>query len=313
MGPTGTGKTTTALAIAQKIPCEIISVDSALVYRGMDIGTAKPNFNDLANIPHHLINIIDPTQSYSAMQFRLDALRLIREIHTRGKLPLLVGGTMLYFKVLQYGLNNLPSANLEIRTKLNEEIIKLGLPALYKRLAKIDPKTAERLKSNDKQRIQRALEIIAITGKPMSALLTSKYKRIFPFTLLQLALEPMKREILYTNIAHRFDLMLQNWSLINEVYKLREQYNLNCNLPSMRCIGYRQVWEYLNGAYSYTEMRKRGIIATRQLAKRQLTWLRTIPQRIIIDSNTTTTNTIQIIQKQIDKILMITSICKNRI
>lgn len=301
MGPTATGKTAIALAISKIIPCEIISVDSALIYRNMNVGTSKPNSIELASVSHHLINILDPTESYSAMLFRLDALRLIQEIHTRGKLPLLVGGTMLYFKILKDGLSYLPPANLMIRAKLNLEIMQLGVPALHTRLAKIDPKTAERLQPNDKQRIQRALEVITLTGQPMSTLLTKKYTEILPFTLLQLTLEPREREILYTNISHRFDLMLQNRNLINEVDQLRKQYNLNINLPSMRCVGYRQVWEYLEGLYGYTEMRQRGITATKQLAKRQLTWLRSIPERIIIDCNAT--NIVQIILKKINKAL----------
>lgn len=285
MGPTASGKTAAALEIASRIPCEIISVDSALVYRGMDIGTAKPSRDELASVPHHLIDILDPTESYSAMQFRQDALRLAQDIRARGKLPLLVGGTMLYFKVLQDGLDELPPADPALRATLDEEAARIGVPGQHARLATLDPITAARLKPNDSQRIQRALEIIALTGQPMSSLLTQKSGAALPFTLLPLALEPSERSVLHERIARRFDLMLASDGLLNEVRTLRARGDLHLGLPSMRCVGYRQAWEYLDGLYGADELRERGIIATRQLAKRQITWLRSMPNRIVIDCN----------------------------
>lgn len=287
MGPTASGKTATALEIARHIPCEIISVDSALVYREMDIGTAKPNAIELTSVPHHLIDILDPTAAYSAMQFRQDALRLTQEIQARGKLPLLVGGTMLYFKVLREGLDDLPQADQTVRARLDLEAERDGVRAQHARLAIRDPVTASRLQPNDSQRIQRALEIIELTGQPMSALLAKKSGGNLPFTLLPLALEPSERCVLHERIARRFDLMLQDNGFLEEVGRLRARGDLNLSLPSMRCVGYRQAWEYLDGQYDYAAMRERGIIATRQLAKRQLTWLRSMPQRIVIDCNAT--------------------------
>ncbi|WP_338766757.1 tRNA (adenosine(37)-N6)-dimethylallyltransferase MiaA [Massilia sp. METH4] len=283
MGPTASGKTAAALAIAERIPSEIISVDSALVYRGMDIGTAKPTREERAAVPHHLIDIIDPLDAYSVAQFRTDTLRLVDEILARGKLPLLVGGTMLYFKGLADGLDDLPGADPAIRAELEDEAARLGWPALHARLATLDPETAARLKPNDAQRIQRALEIIRLSGKPMSALLAQREPEPLPFDLMPLALEPSDRAVLHERIARRFDLMLENDALIDEVEVLRRRGDLHPGLASMRCVGYRQVWEYLDGHIGYKDMRESGIIATRQLAKRQLTWLRAMPERIVID------------------------------
>jgi len=283
MGPTASGKTAAALAIAEKIPAEIISVDSALVYREMDIGTAKPSTEELAQVPHHLIDILDPLDSYSVMQFRQDAIRLAAEISARGKLPLLVGGTMLYFKGLKDGLDALPQADAALRAELDAEAAAIGYPAMHAKLAALDPITAERLKPNDSQRIQRALEIIALTGQPMSALLAQAPKTELPFTLLPIALEPSDRSVLHTRIATRFDAMLKGGALLDEVKALRARGDLHLGLPSMRCVGYRQSWEYLDGAYSLAELRERGIAATRQLAKRQLTWLRSMDDRHIVD------------------------------
>jgi tRNA dimethylallyltransferase len=285
MGPTASGKTAAALAIARHVPCEIVSVDSALVYRGMDIGTAKPSADELATVPHHLVDILDPLDSYSAMQFREDALRLVNEIHARGKLPLLVGGTMLYFKALRDGLDDLPQADPKVRAKLDEEAARIGVSGLHARLAAIDPETAARLKPNDSQRIQRALEIFELTGKPMSQLLTGAQKEELPFALLPLALEPSDRSVLHARIAARFDAMLDapGGGLLREVRRLRERGDLHLGLPSMRCVGYRQAWEYLDGDYDFATLREKGIAATRQLAKRQLTWLRSMPDRIVID------------------------------
>ncbi|BEV13928.1 tRNA (adenosine(37)-N6)-dimethylallyltransferase MiaA [Herbaspirillum sp. DW155] len=285
MGPTASGKTAAALEIARHLPCEIISVDSALVYRGMDIGTAKPSPQELAAVPHHLIDIIDPTEAYSAMQFRQDALRLTLEIAGRGKLPLLVGGTMLYFKVLRDGLDELPQADPALRAQLDEEAARLGVPALHARLATLDPVTAARLKPTDSQRIQRALEITLLTGQPMSSLLSQKAPETLPFEMLPLALEPADRAVLHERIALRFDLMLRGGALEREVTALRARGDLHLGLPSMRCVGYRQMWEYLDGSIDATALREKGIAATRQLAKRQLTWLRSMPERIIIDCN----------------------------
>lgn len=286
MGPTASGKTAMALEIARRIPSEILSVDSALVYRGMDIGTAKPSAAELAAAPHHLIDIVDPLDAYSAAQFCKDALRLSAEIHARGKLPLLVGGTMMYFKALMDGLDDLPAADPALRVQLEREAAETGTPAMHARLAQLDPATAERLKPNDAQRIQRALEIIALTGQPMSELLALRPKTELPFTLLPLALEPSDRSVLHLRIAARFDAMLHGGpghNLLDEVTTLRARGDLHLGLPSMRCVGYRQAWEYLDGQYDLPTLREKGIIATRQLAKRQLTWLRAMPQRIALD------------------------------
>jgi tRNA dimethylallyltransferase len=285
MGPTASGKTAAALELARHVPCEIVSVDSALVYRGMDIGTAKPTADELAAVPHHLIDILDPLDNYSAMQFRADALRLVADIHARGRLPLLVGGTMLYFKALRDGLDDLPQADAEVRARLDAEALRIGVTGLHARLAAVDPETAARLKPTDSQRIQRALEIFELTGKPMSQLLTGVRKEELPFDLLPLALEPSDRGVLHARIAARFDLMLAapGGGLLEEVKRLRARGDLHLGLPSMRCVGYRQAWEYLDGDYDADTLREKGIAATRQLAKRQLTWLRSMPDRIVID------------------------------
>lgn len=283
MGPTASGKTAAALAIAEQIPSEIISVDSALVYREMNIGTAKPTDDERARVPHHLIDILDPLESYSVMQFREDTLRLSAEIITRGKLPLLVGGTMLYFKGLKDGLDVLPQADAALRAELDAEAALIGSPAMHAKLEKLDPATFARLKPNDSQRIQRALEIISLTGRPMSELLAQAPKSELPFNLLPIALEPSDRSVLHARIATRFDAMLHDGGLINEVKALRARGDLHLGLPSMRCVGYRQSWEYLDGDYGLPELREKGIVATRQLAKRQLTWLRSMPDRHVID------------------------------
>lgn len=284
MGPTASGKTTAALTIAQRLPCEIISVDSALIYRGMDIGTAKPSAEEQATVPHHLIDIRDPSEAYSVMQFREDALRLISDIHARGKLPLLAGGTMLYFKGLRDGLDDLPQADFALRAQLEMEALRHGTPALHARLKELDPVTAERLKPNDSQRIQRALEIIALTGKPMSELIARAQPQPLPFDLISFALEPSDRAVLHERIARRFDQMLSNQpGLLDEVRALKARPDLHPGLPSMRCVGYRQAWEYLDGQITEAELREKGIAATRQLAKRQLTWLRGMKDRIVVD------------------------------
>lgn len=283
MGPTASGKTAAALAVARHIPSEIISVDSALVYRGMNVGTAKPSAEELALVPHHLIDIIDPAESYSAAKFREDAIRITLEIIKRGKLPLLVGGTMLYFKAMMGGLDDLPPANPAVRAELDAQAARMGWPAMHAKLAALDPETAARLKPNDAQRIQRALEIIELSGKPMSQLLAQRAPTELPFELLPIALEPSDRSVLHERIANRFDAMLRDDHLLKEVETLRRRGDLHQGLPSMRSVGYRQCWEYLNGQYDKTALRDKGIAATRQLAKRQLTWLRAMPDRIVID------------------------------
>jgi len=286
MGPTASGKTASALAIAARIPSEIISVDSALVYRGMDIGTAKPTRAELAAVPHHLIDIIDPLDSYSVAQFRKATLQLVDDIVARGKLPLLVGGTMLYFKGLADGLDDLPGADPALRAQLEDDAARIGWPAMHARLAALDPETAARLAPADAQRIQRALEICTLAGKPMSELLALRDKTELPFELLPLALEPSDRAVLHKRIERRFDIMLDEHAddnLIAETQRLRRRGDLHPGLPSMRCVGYRQAWEYLDGTIDYKTMRETGIIATRQLAKRQLTWLRSMPDRVVVD------------------------------
>ncbi|HWU35568.1 MAG TPA: tRNA (adenosine(37)-N6)-dimethylallyltransferase MiaA [Methylovorus sp.] len=283
MGPTASGKTGLAVTLAQTLPVELISVDSALVYQDMDIGSAKPDAATLEQAPHHLIDVISPLQSYSAAHFRQDALQLMADITARGRIPLLVGGTMLYFKALQEGLNNLPQADAALRERLDEEAATLGWPAMHARLATLDPETAARLKPTDSQRIQRALEVCELSGGPMSALFVEDNGTSFPYRLLKLALVPSDRAVLHARIAERFDLMLEQ-GLIAEVQHLRQKYpELHLGLPSMRCVGYRQVWEYLDHQIDHATMREKGIVATRQLAKRQLTWLRGMQDTLELD------------------------------
>ncbi|MFN9727095.1 tRNA (adenosine(37)-N6)-dimethylallyltransferase MiaA [Acidovorax sp.] len=293
-GPTASGKTAGALALAavlgrQGQPVEIISVDSALVYRGMDIGTAKPAAHELAAVPHHLIDIRDPLQAYSAAEFVQDATRLMGEIRARGALPLLVGGTMLYFKALLDGMDDMPAANPDVRARLEAQAREQGWPALHAELARIDPTTAARLAPADSQRIQRALEVWHITGKPLSSFHTTKFAANKPYASSATALfslEPDHRAWLHERIAQRFDAMLCA-GLVDEVRALRARGDLHPDLPSMRCVGYRQVWEALDAQAArapgsppdLVHLRERGIAATRQLAKRQITWLRSMPQR----------------------------------
>jgi tRNA dimethylallyltransferase len=283
MGPTASGKTGLAVELAGQFPVELVSVDSALVYQGMDIGTAKPDTATLRKAPHHLIDLIPPIHSYSAAQFRDDSLRLIKEIHARGHIPLFVGGTMLYFNVLQNGMNALPEADAEVRKQLAQRAEQIGWPAMHQELAKIDPITAQRLQPNDAQRIERALEIHAISGKPMSALLEPDNNHAFHYRLLKLALMPSDRAVLHRRIAQRFDDMLQQ-GLVEEVRKLRQQYPaLTGNMPAMRCVGYRQAWDHMEGRFDLATLREKGIIATRQLAKRQMTWLRGMGDTEVMD------------------------------
>ncbi|WP_206951234.1 tRNA (adenosine(37)-N6)-dimethylallyltransferase MiaA [Trinickia acidisoli] len=283
LGPTASGKTAAALAFAAKYPTEIVSVDSALVYRGMDIGTAKPTLDERASVPHHLIDIREPTQAYSAADFRADARQAIGEVLARGRVPLLVGGTMLYYKALTQGLNDLPSAHPDVRAALEADAARDGWPALHARLAGVDPATAARLAPNDAQRIQRALEVFLLTGQPMSMLLANAERREeTPYRFVPIALEPSDRAVLHARIAERFDAMLAA-GFIDEVRRLRARGDLNPELPSMRCVGYRQAWEHLDAAIDHATMRDKGIFATRQLCKRQLTWLRSMPERIVVD------------------------------
>ena len=277
-GPTGCGKTAAALAVSQVLPVEIISVDSALVYRGMDIGTAKPTAAEQAAVPHHLIDILDPTDSYSAAEFVRDAKRLAGEISARGRLPLLVGGTMLYFKALFDGLSTLPQADAELRAAIDAEALERGWPAMHAELARLDPETGARLAPNDSQRIQRALEVIRLTGQPLSALHAASRDEGVDWPLF--SLEPTDRAWLHERLAQRFDVMLDA-GLVDEVKALRARGDLSLALPSMRCVGYRQVWEALD-ADDFKDLRDRGIAATRQLAKRQVTWLRSMPKRRVI-------------------------------
>jgi tRNA dimethylallyltransferase len=278
--------------LVQTLPVEIISVDSALVYRGMNIGTAKPDAATLALAPHHLIDIIDPTDAYSAALFRRDALKLMQDITRRGKIPLLVGGTMLYFRALQHGLSPLPVADPAVRAELDALAALHGVPWLHQQLAQVDEKTAARLSPNDTQRIQRAMEIYRITGQPMSELLEprplsqtesgEREDKVLPYRILPIALIPDDRHVLHQRIATRFRQMLEQ-GLVEELRLLRQRYALHPDLPSMRCVGYRQAWQYIEGQISEAQLLETGIIATRQLAKRQLTWLRSMPDNVEID------------------------------
>ena len=272
MGPTASGKTAAALWLAERFPVELVSVDSALVYRDMDIGTAKPDRETLARFPHALIDVISPEESYSAARFCQEALAAMAAITARGHVPLLVGGTMLYYKALLEGLAELPQADPEIRAAIDADAATQGWPALHAELARHDPATAARLAPTDAQRIQRALEILRLTGQPMSALLAQGKEATPPYRYLSLGLLPSDRSVLHTRIAERFDAMLAA-GLEDEVTTLRRKYALSPELPSMRCVGYRQVWEAQDGTIPRSELRDRGIYATRQLAKRQITWL----------------------------------------
>ncbi|MBS0407822.1 MAG: tRNA (adenosine(37)-N6)-dimethylallyltransferase MiaA [Proteobacteria bacterium] len=283
-GPTASGKSALALAIAEEWPVEIISVDSALVYRGMDIGTAKPTPAERAAVPHHLIDIRDPREAYSAAEFARDAQRLIPEIRARGRLPLLVGGTMLYFKALLDGLDELPRADPAVRDRIDDRARALGWPALHAELARVDPATAARLAPSDSQRVQRALEVWELTGRPLSSFHTIKTAAACAHgtsAMPLFSLEPMERAWLHQRIAERFDAMLAA-GFLDEVKALRARGDLTPDLPAMRCVGYRQAWQALDEAWPLAELRERGIIATRQLAKRQMTWLRAMPRRHLV-------------------------------
>ncbi len=305
-GPTASGKTAAALALAQHHAIEIISVDSALVYRGMDIGTAKPTAAELAGVPHHLIDIRDPLHAYSAAEFVQDAERLIEGITARGKLPVLVGGTMLYFKALFDGLDDMPKADAAVRATIASDALEKGWPALHAELARVDAVTAARLAPNDSQRISRALEIFMLTGLPLSSFhqqnatenIADRTRKQAATTLI--SLEPSDRSWLHARIAQRFDAMLAT-GFLDEVKALRARGDLHADLPSMRCVGYRQAWEVLDGTSPMAELRDKGVFATRQLAKRQITWLRSMPQRRVVacDDPTALQQVLDIVQKQL--------------
>ena len=283
LGPTAGGKTGLALRLAQRFPLEIISLDSALVYRGMDIGTAKPTDEELASVPHHLIDIISPLQSYSAAEFAADCLRLCGEISARGRMPLIVGGTMMYFHALVNGLNDLPQADAGVRAQLQAQKAEQGLEGLYRRLCGVDAATAARLKPGDSQRIERALEVFLLTGRPLSDHLAVQTAYRVPLRLHTLVLFPQRRELLHEAIARRFRLMLEQ-GFLEEVGRLKAEYpSLTAEHNSMRCVGYRQAWDYLDGACAYDAFVDAGIAATRQLAKRQLTWLRKTEADTLLD------------------------------
>ena len=295
-GPTASGKTGLALAIAAHLQdqggAEIISVDSALVFKGMNIGTAKPSVSELAAVPHHLIDIRDPLNAYSAAEFAHDALACVADIRSRGKMPILVGGTMLYFKALMEGLNDMPAANAEIRAGIQAEAENLGWPAMHALLRQVDPLTAARLAPADSQRISRALEVFRISGKALSSFHQLNVAPAEPANSNALhwanapllSLEPTDRSWLHKRIEQRFDDMLTN-GFLDEVKVLRARGDLTPDLPAMRCVGYRQAWEALDGTLPMSELRDRGVFATRQLAKRQITWLRSLPQRTVLEAD----------------------------
>lgn len=278
MGPTASGKTDLAIKLCQQLPCDIVSVDSALIYRGMNIGTAKPTTSELQQAPHRLIDILDPAESYSAMDFRRDALREMQEISAKGRIPLLVGGTMLYFKALLEGMADMPAADPAIRAEIEQAAATHGWPYVHAQLADVDPESAARIHPNHSQRIERALEVYRATGISMTQHHQQHpQQQALPYDVIQLAIAPLDRSILHTRIAQRFELMLQQ-GLVAEVEALHRRADLHLDLPAMRAVGYRQVWQYLDGELDYRQMIERGVIATRQLAKRQFTWLNGWPK-----------------------------------
>jgi len=283
MGPTASGKTDLAVALVERLPFEIISVDSALVYRGMDIGTAKPDAGVLARAPHRLIDILDPVEAYSAARFRADALREMADITAAGRIPLLVGGTGLYFRALRRGLSDLPPAAPEVRARLEQEAAERGWAALHQRLCQVDPVAAARIHPNDPQRLQRALEVYELTGRPLSEQQGDRGE-VLPYQVLALAVAPTDRELLHARIRDRFHAMLEQ-GLVGEVEGLLRRGDLGPDKPSIRCVGYRQVWSYLTGEVGYAAMVEQGVSATRQLAKRQFTWLRSEPDCHWFDSS----------------------------
>ncbi|MGB0468891.1 MAG: tRNA (adenosine(37)-N6)-dimethylallyltransferase MiaA [Pontibacterium sp.] len=273
MGPTASGKTALAMALYDRLPCEIVSVDSAMIYREMNIGTAKPDAGMLARYPHRLIDLRDPKEAYSVAEFRTDVLREIKRIHGLGRIPLLTGGTMMYFNALQKGLADLPEADEVVRNRLSEEAEQLGWPEMHRRLSEVDPQSAARLNPNDSQRLQRALEVYEVTGRTLTDLWAEQQAQRFPYRLVSLAVMPADRSQLHERIALRFQIMLEQ-GFEAEVRALWERGDLDLSMPSVRCVGYRQMWEYFSGLWDYDTMQDKGVIATRQLAKRQVTWLR---------------------------------------
>lgn len=286
MGPTASGKTDLAMKLYDHMPCEIVSVDSAMIYKGMDIGTAKPDHETLARYPHRLIDICDPSEAYSAAEFRVDALKQIEEIRSAGKVPILTGGTMLYFHALKNGLANLPEADAAVRERLLQEAEAEGWAAMHARLAEVDPESAKRLNPNDAQRLQRALEVYEITGRSMTDLWAEQEKQKPDFPIVSLAVMPQERSELHDRIARRFDIMLEQ-GFVDEVRTLWDRGDLDLQMPSVRCVGYRQVWEYFAGTWDYDTMKFKGVVATRQLAKRQVTWLRSWENLNWIDTHDT--------------------------
>ena len=285
MGPTASGKTALAVELVRHLGCEIVSVDSAMVYRGMDVGTAKPRPEVLAQAPHQLIDILDPAESYSAARFRTDALAAMDEIRAAGRVPLLVGGTMLYFDALQHGLSELPSADPEVRAELDARAASEGWPALHAELARLDPTAAARIHPNDPQRIQRALEVCYISGRPLSELQSRSAVETGEYHYVKLALAPVERAVLHGIIAERFRSMMED-GFLDEVARLKGRGDLHPGLPSMRAVGYRQLWQHLDGECDREEAVRRGVVATRRYAKRQLTWLRSEPDVTWFDSGT---------------------------
>lgn len=284
MGPTASGKTALAMELYDRLPCDIVSVDSAMIYRQMDIGTAKPDAEMLARYPHRLIDLRDPSETYSAAEFRADALREIEEIHAQGRIPLLTGGTMLYFHALLNGLAQLPEADPVVRARLLEEAERLGWPAMHARLAKVDPQSALRLNPNDSQRLQRALEVYELTGRSMTELWAEQEKQKLPYEVVSMAVMPQERSELHDRIEQRFQIMLDQ-GFEAEARALWERGDLDISMPSIRCVGYRQMWEYFAGNWDYETMQFKGIVATRQLAKRQVTWLRSWKNLHWLDTN----------------------------
>jgi tRNA dimethylallyltransferase len=283
LGPTASGKSRLALEVAARAPVEIVSIDSAQVYRGMDIGTAKPSPDEQRRVRHHLIDVVDPDSAYSAGRWRADAIAAVSDILSRGRIPFLVGGTMLYYRTLVAGLAALPQADPQVRVALDARARAEGWPALHAELARVDPASAGRIQPNDSQRIQRALEVWQVTGEPLSVLQGRSPERL-PFFLKTFALIPQERSALHARIEERFDAMLRA-GLVEELTQLRDRYRLSASMPSMRCVGYRQAWEFLEGKLDASELRSRGIAATRQLAKRQLTWLRSFEEVEPVDAD----------------------------
>ncbi len=284
MGPTASGKTALAMDLYDHLPCEIVSVDSALIYRDMNIGTAKPDAEMLARYPHRLIDLRDPAQAYSAAEFRADALAEIARIHQAGKIPLLTGGTMLYFHALLNGLATLPEANPEVRQRIEAEAAENGWSAIHARLAEVDPQSAERLNPNDSQRLQRALEVYEITGRSMTEHWAEQQAQRLASPVVSLSVMPPERSVLHERIAQRFQVMLEQ-GFEEEVRALWERGDLDLSMPSVRCVGYRQMWEYFSGQWDYETMQFKGVVATRQLAKRQITWLRSWENLNWLDTN----------------------------